>query len=185
MTNFEGNIIRLNAMPVNDIPNIQDFLLSTHSHKPWSEKDVKLKKTIDQMVTKVEREPDIKPGLIYDTAASKFELENPDDANDIPDFESVQTKLYRRRRRTMPALPTVIDELEIATPYDQTLASSPCRFLLADETLLVKGKMHRLVVYASDARLSLLAKCDRWNVDGTFALCPGLFAQLYIIMGLY
>ena len=50
------------------------------------------------------------------------------------------------------------------------------RFLLAED-----GDVDKIIVYASDESLRLLAEADDIYIDGTFRTCPRLFYQIFTI----
>ena len=40
---------------------------------------------------------------------------------------------------------------------------------------------NRIIVYATEGNINLLKTCSEWFLDGTFSICPTIFAQLYTI----
>jgi hypothetical protein len=75
-----------------------------------------------------------------------------------------------RYRRDIPALPV---------QYQQTLNGE--QFLVFDSGV---GDDNRLIIFASQMCLRLLAGSDNWFCDGTFKVCPDVFYQLYTIHAL-
>ena len=49
----------------------------------------------------------------------------------------------------------------------------------------VLSKDHRIIIFASDIGLKILAKSKRIHCDGTFISAPSQFEQVYIIHGEY
>ena len=42
-----------------------------------------------------------------------------------------------------------------------------------------------MVIFATEVHLQQLASCEVWCMDGTFAVAPRLFHQLYVVQGKY
>ena len=106
-------------------------------------------------------------------------------ANSVPQYEKKRSSLNRKRLNNIPVIPTVLDQLNfenLVGPHEilkQTIQKK--RFFLLD--CIENGQ--RIVIYASDLQLEILCQSKTIGADGTFKICPSIFQQLYIIVGLY
>ena len=75
----------------------------------------------------------------------------------------------------MPTLPDSLASIDLVNPlYNLTYYRK--RFLLYDSF-----DTKRSLVFASDRQLEILAKGNRWHIDGTFKASPDLFHQVYLV----
>ena len=96
----------------------------------------------------------------------------------IPSYDSVQTGLYRIRREFIPAAPST--QVELNTGLDWFLVSRD------PEESLVKGDViHsdglRVLLFATDESLNILARSRTILADGTFRITPYLWYQVFIL----
>lgn len=99
----------------------------------------------------------------------------------VPSFESMSGTLYRRQRRHVPSATLDAADLDISGEHASTLDGQ--EFLQIDRTYLGRNRNERrLLLFASDFGLRVLASSLVWSADGTFACCPSQFQQLYLIM---
>lgn len=95
----------------------------------------------------------------------------------IGQLESCKRDIRRQRRKLLPAEPASMNDVIVPDEWRTTSETSDRRFLLhADE----EGN-ERILIFATDQQLRTLATSRTWHMDGTFATCPSLFAQLYTI----
>ncbi|KAL3308850.1 hypothetical protein Ciccas_012613 [Cichlidogyrus casuarinus] len=113
---------------------------------------------------------------IYVELAS-FKENHPDYAyNSLKSFASMSSQLARSHTGVNR---NEFGEIDIQGDYLTRVGSGPnsMRFLLYDE----KVADERLIIYASDFCLRLLANAEVWMADGTFKAAPKNFYQVYRI----
>ena len=93
----------------------------------------------------------------------------------IPQLYSIQSGLYKHRLKSIPEIPKSIEDIKLEGKWSMTEDSK--RFLLYQSS--------EMIIFCSDAGLSLLAESKRWQSDGTFSITPTGFNQLYIIYAFY
>lgn len=81
----------------------------------------------------------------------------------------------RQINSSAPSNPLTLIDITIPNNYSQTIDGR--QFLLND----IQPVENRILVFATEKKLDLLAKSDHWFADGTFKSCPSLFAQVYTI----
>ena len=98
---------------------------------------------------------------------------------------NIQKQIQRVRQKNLPPNPVRIQDLtEIPDIYKETLAGEI--FLIydsfSDENYdLTCG---RIIVFATRENLKILFERSKtWYLDGTFKVTPGIFFQLFVIMG--
>ncbi|XP_046575249.1 uncharacterized protein LOC124283263 [Haliotis rubra] len=101
-------------------------------------------------------------------------VEEEDNLHVLPSFTSVRSSLYRHRRKTMPALPTTLREVDLEDSWTET--SNGRRFLLLSD-----GEQDKILVFSTTEQLQVLQTADTIYMDGTFTACPELWDQVYII----
>ncbi|KAF0682253.1 Uncharacterized protein FWK35_00033442, partial [Aphis craccivora] len=89
--------------------------------------------------------------------------------------EEYLKRTIRNHRCNDPPKPTCGNEIIIEGEYREY---GNQRFLLYDNG---PNSDDRILMFATDNYLSLLAKSDTWFVDGNFGLAPEFFKQLYVI----
>ena len=90
--------------------------------------------------------------------------------------ETIRRGIARLRARMMPVEPTSLAELVIQAPW--TELGDGQKFLFYDDA---DGDDGRILAFATDANLRRLSRASRWYMDGTYAVAPQLFLQLYVI----
>jgi hypothetical protein len=93
-------------------------------------------------------------------------------------IESAKRDLRHQRQRLRPAEPTSSAELVLSEEWKTTGGDQPQRFLLHDNGV---GAANRMLIFATDEQLRMLADAPVWHMDGTFATCPRIFHQIYTI----
>lgn len=145
-----------------------------HNHEKQNEEIFRLKKvaTLKEKVKTEHRQP-VK--RLFDEA---FESEDPGEVPASCSFVGMKTTLYRSRRTLVPVLPTQLGNIVLEGEWTQTLDQKP--FLLAND-----GEENKILVFSTDQNLEILSASDQIFMDGTFAVSPALFTQLYTIQVLF
>ena len=109
-------------------------------------------------------------------------------SGNLPSEDSQRQLIQRARRRTYPREPPTKGEIEI--PHRMQTTNEGERFLLFDTfdpddpDIGADEAENRIIAFATERNLRLLAESEMWFLDGTFKACPQLFAQLYTINAL-
>lgn len=92
----------------------------------------------------------------------------------------VEDNCKRSIRRYRPQLPTPahLGELTIPAEFTTTLEQDPQPFLLYDNG---PEAANRLIAFATEENIRLLANADTFFMDGTFDTAPPLFKQIFTI----
>ncbi|KAL8621075.1 hypothetical protein ACOMHN_040600 [Nucella lapillus] len=146
----------------------------SHSHEKQDDKIIRVEK-LTQLKVKVTENMHIPLKRVYNQA---FEDEVVNATTSAPSYNSVRTILYRERKKLIPPLPAHRREVELQGQWTQTLDNEP--FLMAND-----GGDNKLLVFSTSANLQLLSASRIIFMDGTFAVSPRLFTQLYTLHILY
>ena len=97
-----------------------------------------------------------------------------------PSFQSIQSSLYREKRRIIPPQPSLVTDLELSGAWSQTVDGR--HFILADD-----AEQGRIIVFGTRAFLARLCAGTNTTIfmDGTFRVTPSIFAQIYIVHCLF
>ena len=95
-------------------------------------------------------------------------------AADIPNFRSCQSGLYRHRRNFIPQAPTCFSDFDIHSDW-----VTQEELIVKDDYTLPDGG--RILVFATNDTLKILANSKALSVDGTFKIAPKLWGQVMII----
>ncbi|CAF0714736.1 unnamed protein product [Adineta steineri] len=115
------------------------------------------------------------PRLIIQNARLKISL---DAAINIPQYIASQRSIQRvRRDKDIPTEPKTFADIII--PLNYQVNSLNEQFLLYDNN----DNQRRILIFASKQHLDFLNECESWHCDGTFAVAPTLFEQMYSIHG--
>ena len=101
-----------------------------------------------------------------------------DEAKDLVKLESCRRVIRRHKRGIVPPDPATTRDLVIADEWKTTGGPTPRPFLIHDSG---PRSDDRVVVYATEEGLRLLASSSTWFMDGTFSTAPAIFVQLYVI----
>ncbi|KAE9529589.1 hypothetical protein AGLY_011685 [Aphis glycines] len=95
----------------------------------------------------------------------------------LPPLSYIKRTLCRIRQinSSAPSNPLTLTDITILNNFSQTIDGR--QFLIND----IEPVENRILVFATEKNLDLLAKSDHWFADGTFKSCPPLFAQVYTI----
>jgi hypothetical protein len=94
---------------------------------------------------------------------------------------NIRQRIQRIRRRKVDHGPNPVDLESISIPDDLTWAygEKKEKFLFADSGYYDDDK--RIIIFATASNIKLLKSTSTWYGDGTFAVCPQIFYQLYTV----
>ena len=93
-------------------------------------------------------------------------------------LESCRRVIRRHQRGIVPPDPPTTRDLVIDIEWSTTGGPTPQTFLIHDSG---RFSNQRIVMYATEEGLRLLARSGTWYMDGTFSTAPDCFRQLYVI----
>ena len=93
-------------------------------------------------------------------------------ATQLPHIRSIRRGIRRNRQTGAPANP--VNRASIDLPAQYKNLPNGERFLQYDSGAVD----NRILIFATDASLQLLASSNHWFMDGTFKIVPELFFQL-------
>ena len=91
--------------------------------------------------------------------------------------ESIKRCIRREKAKAFPKSPAGLPDLVMPDEWCTTGTDNE-QFLIHDSG---PDAADRMLVFASDAALTQLARSDTWHMDGTFDSAPSIFQQLYVI----
>ena len=91
----------------------------------------------------------------------------------MPDLRSIESRLYKRRRRQFPALPSTRGATEITDGLRQTEQG--------EELLIHSSEENIMLIFCSPISLRILSEADTLTMDGTFDCVPLLNTHLFTI----
>ena len=94
--------------------------------------------------------------------------------------ETIRRDLRRTRAAHHPVEPQTLRDLEILGQWALTVGINPEALVLHDSG---RDSNERIIIFAKNGHVQKLAECDKWCMDGNFAVAPPLFLQLYVILG--
>ena len=138
---------------------------------------------IKEIKDRILKEVDTLPRAIFDQEIRRLQTEHKLEpatiATFIKPYASLQSTFEKKRAKVRPKLPNTEEDIDFSIPqsinYTNTIDHKP--FMRYDN----KKKDHRIIIFASDHGLKLLAQANRWHSDGTFFMTPKQFKQTYII----
>jgi hypothetical protein len=146
--------------------------INEHTHPPSQVKIelAKVKSLIkDQAETTHETPQNIIANQLATTSAAA--------AANLPRIDHIKRTIRNQRKEDHPPHPIARAAVPLLPlRYQQTLNGE--RFLLFDSG---PGDESRILIFATDQAVQLLANSDDWFCDGTFSVCPEIFFQLYTI----
>ena len=102
-------------------------------------------------------------------------------AVNLPQMNTIRRNI-RAQRQDRNILPTPLRREDVPIlPQQYQLTAAGDQFLLFDSGI---GGAERILIFATQQGLQLLADYDHWFMDGTFKLCPQIFFQIYSIHAL-
>ena len=147
--------------------------MNEHTHTPSQDK-VELAKVQTNLKHRAERTLEPVNRIIADELATASQTT----ATNLPRVEHLRRTLrHQRRDNDRPPNPIARAAIpEIPLAYQQT--SNGERFLLFDSGF---GDDNRMLIFATDQALQLLANSEDWFCDCTFCVRPEIFFQLYTV----
>ncbi|CAF4361066.1 unnamed protein product [Rotaria sp. Silwood2] len=101
-----------------------------------------------------------------------------DTAITIPQCTALQHRIERvRQDEDIPAEPKTFADISIPLNFQNIVTNQ--KFVLYDNN----DHNRRLLIFASKEQLDFFNGCESWQCDGTFAVSPKLFDQMYSIHG--
>ena len=92
----------------------------------------------------------------------------------MPTFPSFKSTMYRNRKKTYPNLPTERADVNLDGQWTQTKNGQ--RLLLRSD-----GDQDKILIFVTDTMLQRLPTVETLYMDGTFAVCPRIFYQLFTV----
>ena len=96
----------------------------------------------------------------------------------IGNLASSKRSIRRTRRGALPKDPDSLSDFVLPDEWQTTGGDNPRPFLIHDSG---PDSRDRIVVFASQRSLQLLARSHTWFMYGTFSVAPSIFTQLYVI----
>ena len=142
-----------------------------HNHAP-DNNEISVAKARTVMKLQAQTTHD-KPGLVY--ANSVAHVEEATMAH-LPSVETCKKTIRNQWDPEFPAVPALLQDLIIEGEWTQTLDNQ--RYLLFDNGPDAES---RIIAFSSNSQLQLLLEARSWMMDGSFAMAPPLFSQLYSV----
>ncbi|KAG7157461.1 putative Inosine-5'-monophosphate dehydrogenase 1b-like 14 [Homarus americanus] len=92
--------------------------------------------------------------------------------------DTIRRDIRRVRRGCRPKEPSSLAELHLDEEWTETGGNNPRPFLIHDSGADTND---RVIIFATEASLRLLSRSSQWHMDGTFAMSPKIFKQVYVI----
>jgi hypothetical protein len=159
----------------------QDKNLNHVDHPPFTELDARIHQCLDTISKRARNEYGTVGSIFRDEINHLIEEDFDIDelAAKMPKFENRKDKIYEQRNKDIPKNPKSVDKIDLSSErFSNTLYKK--RFLLFDT-----NDDDRIIAYASDIQLTILAKATRWHIDGTFKCCPDVYYQVFTIHALF
>ncbi len=158
--------------------NETEFIIrwTPHSHDPDPVK-LKVKQVQQEIMETAASHPKLSTSHLV--AQWQKKTMDPAERTYLPSKRTMERMLKRKKQETKghPKCPKSFDDLaQIPEKFRMTYDNKP--FLLSN----VATADGRIVIYASQAGLKLMARGETWTMDGTFSVVPKPFSQLYTIM---
>lgn len=100
-------------------------------------------------------------------------------AVELPSNGALARRIRRARNKDKGFMKEPKSLAELVLTEDQLLTLKGDTFVLFDN----KDPRKRVIIFTTNANLTLLVHCELWGMDGTFDVTPPLFDQLYTIHG--
>ena len=180
--------VRASALKIADNDDAKDFELSawpsSNDHECVPPPVLPLKqKFIDTMYSRVKENPTQSIGSLYKDVRREFSKNLSEEQKNaffsiIPTQASISANLYAYKREFIPQQPTIFSDFDAKCPWFN-LESGECT-IKGDSSI---GSESRIILFATNQTLRLLARASAISCDGTFKMCPKLWGQLFIVCG--
>ena len=150
--------------------------LHVHTHAPDPEK-VKLMKLRSEVKTRAKQTMDNTRDIINNAVAGQVQ----EVLGLLPSEDTIRRDI-RRNRQAVNQIPPVPqpNNLQFVLPQRYCITTEGDQFLQVDSF----ANHSRMLLFASQKSLDLLARCPHWYMDGTFDTLPPQFMQLYTVHGI-
>ncbi|RNA24307.1 hypothetical protein BpHYR1_014380 [Brachionus plicatilis] len=96
----------------------------------------------------------------------------------LPSYDALRLRIYNSKENPYAHLPKPTSLGDICIPEEFQYTCKNELFLLHDTG---NNDSERIIVFATEKNIQLLNNNPNWYVDGTFAVAPGLFYQLFTV----
>ena len=171
------------ATAVTVVQNGSETILFSTAHSHFSDPTaIRVKKTLQTIKETASANPEIKTADLMTRWAT--ETSDPMARGQAPKFRSVQRAIQKSRASTSPwaNLPNSPEFSDLDELPDFAQLTSDGKTFLISNMELDDGS--RILIFASDYGLSLLARSETWLGDGTFQKAPKPFFQIYSLLAL-
>lgn len=153
-----------------------------HLHEPNFGK-VEAKKFVSNLKNTAVENPSMLPSqILKDVNMSNVPEEV---AAHLPSTHNIKQTLLRAKAKELPANPRTIEDLELIPRIFSVTKDTGDFFLPYDSSNDEDDSDEncRILIFATENNLRKLFKSSVWFSDGTFKSAPGIFYQLFTIMG--
>lgn len=154
-----------------DDPNIQILQVGDHNHADEGDL-IATTSTKQHMLQAVEDDPSKPVRRVYDEVIR--DAENDDQ---VPQFNSVRSRLQRRRASLMPPIPQTVEDVVIHNEWAETWRG--------EDFMCHQDNDWGVLMFGTDRNFAKLSRCRDVYIDGTFKSCPRPYAQFVTIHGKY
>ena len=170
-----NGIIPCSASMKSDLNLQNPQLLKQHIHGANHNK-VNVQKCRHEMKVRAKTSLD-KPNQIYVHANADLKEEA---RATLPNPETIKRVLRRTRSENRPPEPRSLRDFQLVGDWTLTRGNRPENFILHDNGV---NAQERMIIFAKQSHVQKLSECQKWCMDGNFAVAPDLFMQLYVILG--
>lgn len=100
-------------------------------------------------------------------------------AVELPTNEAMARRIRRNRQKDSGCRKEPKSLAELVLIDEDLVTLKGDKFMLYDN----KDPNNRLIIFTTNANLTMLVHCPLWGMDGTFDVTPSLFNQLYTVHG--
>ena len=96
---------------------------------------------------------------------------------DVPDYNSVRSRLKRCRQKALPPIPHTVEEVNVEGEWERSWRGHQLKSYQDNDW--------GILLFATLANYSTLSRSRVIYIDGTFKTCPAPYSQFVTIHGLY
>ena len=146
-----------------------------HDHVPAEEQSQR-QVVVNEMKDTIQSNPTIPVRRVYDDiVAAQHQAAAPGAVLSLPRFDTVKSTLNRKRSAIMPPAPRNLQNVVVQGEWAVTWRG--------ERYLLYQDNTSGILVFATDADIRLLLRCDVIFADGTFRSTPRPYAQFFTVHG--